>query len=235
MVLLDYLPRHKPWGWLRLAQGPAALEEVPGLDFAKVMGSGHGGGFSLRPSGTHQGVIALLDHLQTAQAFLQGPEVAAMRERARHSWTGLLTVESARGSWDGQSWAATAPKQLGPSATLPASHADQPLAVITRASIRPTKAMTFWKHAPGSQADLQQAPGCRLAMGLGEAPLLRQCTFSLWQDTASMQAYAQGSAHGAAARAAWRQDFFSESLFVRMRLLEEQGHWPAAPAQAARP
>lgn len=225
VALADYHPRHKAWGWLRLAQGGRELSKVPGLCFAKIMGSGHGGGFSLRPSGTHQGLIAVLDDAANAQAFLQGPQLQAMRERSRQFWTGLMSIDSARGAWDGKTWSATPERCLASHAPQLPDGARRPLAVITRASIRPAQALTFWRHAPASQRALQSAPGCMLAMGLGEAPLLRQCTFSLWRNTASMEAYARGGAHGRAAQAAWQKDFFSESLFLRMRLLSHEGHW----------
>jgi len=62
-------------------------------------------------------------------------------------------------------------------------------------------------------------------MGLGEAPLVRQCTFSLWKDTSSMLDYAHQGAHQAAIEAAYRHNYFAESMFVRMRLLEHHGQW----------
>jgi spheroidene monooxygenase len=104
--------------------------------------------------------------------------------------------------------------------------ADAPVAVLTRASIRPQKAMSFWRRAPGTERALAESPGCELAIGLGEAPLLRQCTFSVWRDTPSMEGYARGGAHGRAAQFAWREGHFSESLFVRMRVLASAGAWP---------
>ncbi len=224
VALADYQPRHRTWGWLRLAHGPSELGQVPGLAFAKVMGSGQGGGFSLRPSATHQGLITAFRDAASAQAFLAGQHLQAMRERSRQFWAGLMAIESARGAWDGQTWAPTPEDRLGPHAGA-GSQRHPPLAVLTRASIRPAQALAFWRHAPASQAALQSAPGCLLAIGLGEAPLLRQCTFSLWRNTAAMQAYAQDGAHGRAAQAAWQKDFFSESLFMRMRLLAHEGHW----------
>ena len=62
-------------------------------------------------------------------------------------------------------------------------------------------------------------------MGLGEAPLVRQCTFSLWQDTAAMLQYAHQGAHQVASAAAYKHQFFSESLFVRMQVLQMAGVW----------
>ncbi len=232
VVLVDYLRQHRAWGWKRLARGPSAFRAVPGMQFAKVMGSGHDGGFSLRPSTSHQGLICLLDTTEQAQAFLAGPLVQDARTRARESWTGLLAVTSSRGQWDGQAWAPSTAQALGAHAH-DAALVEAPVAALTRASIRPTKVAAFWRHAPASQEAMAQARGCDLAVGLGEAPVLRQCTFSLWQDVQAMTAYARGGAHGAAAQAAVRQDYFTESMFVRMKLLESSGDWKSLHAGGA--
>lgn len=246
VLLADYERQHQAWGWLRLAHGSAALKDMPGLRFAKVMGSGHGGGFSIRPSASHQGLITVFEQLEQAQNFLNSAYVAAGRERSRQWWSAVMSVASARGEWDGQAWAPTSapallaiphshttpvlpPVALAPSAAVVG---DSALAVITRASIRPAKALAFWRYAPAAQADLEQAPGCLLAMGLGEAPLVRQCTFSLWRDTPSMLAYAHTGAHQTAIEAAHRHGFFSESLFLRMQVLAQDGQWKTHTAPA---
>ena len=237
VLLVEYLPKHKGWGWLRLAQGQASLQQVPGLRFAKVMGSGHQGGFSIRPSASHQGLITVFDDAASAQAFLQGPQIEAYKERARQFWAGLMCVDSARGAWDGHLWGNTPSRSLLDFENKRDSSGQGPLAVITRASIRPAKAMAFWRFAPSAQTDLENAPGCTLAIGLGEAPLLRQCTFSLWQNTPSMLAYAHGGAHQTALEAAYKNDFFAESLFVRMRVMQQEGLWqqPGQPGVSLTP
>jgi hypothetical protein len=237
VVLVDFLRKHQGWGWLRLVAGATPYKDVPGLTMVKVMGSGHGGGFSLRPSATHQGPICTFSHLDLAQKFLESPAVQAYRERARECWTGVLTVQSARGHWDKQIWQASSSEAMGDQgqaqASMPAQPAG-PFAVLTRASIIPTKAMAFWRYAPAAQADLDKSPGCLLAMGLGEAPLVRQCTFSLWQDTAAMLNYARQGAHQVASAAAYKHQFFSESLFVRMQVLQMAGVWQGQPFQFQR-
>ncbi len=226
VVLVDYQRSHRRWGWLRLMQGTSGLKDIPGLLFGKVMGSGSNGGFSLRPSSTHQGVIGLFDQAEQALAFMDGPMVAAFRDRAARFWCGLMSVESSRGSWDGQAWnPSPLPSPLAQ--LIQAEPKPQLLAALTRASIRPAKAMSFWKQAPAAQDDLLKSPGCLLAMGLGEAPLLRQCTFSLWEDTASMLAYSLNGAHRKAIEQAYSKGYFSESMFVRMRVLQSRGHWPS--------
>ncbi len=234
VVLVDFLRQHQGWGWLRLVAGATPYKEVPGLTMVKVMGSGHGGGFSLRPSATHQGLICTFSHLDMALKFLDSPWVQAYRDRARECWTGVMSVQSARGHWDKQAWQASTLEALGaqlqahdPARVQPMG----PFAVLTRASIVPTKAMAFWRYAPAAQADLGKSPGCLLAMGLGEAPLVRQCTFSVWQDTAAMLQYAHQGAHQLASAAAYKHQFFSESLFVRMQVMQMAGVWKGQPFQ----
>ncbi len=233
VLLADFARQHQGWGWLRLVAGATPYKEVPGLTMAKVMGSGHGGGFSLRPSATHQGLICTFTHLDLAQKFLDSTWVQAYQERARELWRGILSVQSARGHWDKQAWLSTSAEALAGQ-----SEPKGPVAVLTRASIVPTKAMAFWRYAPAAQAGLSQSQGCLLSMGLGEAPLVRQCTFSLWQDMAAMLQYAQQGAHQVASAAAYKHQFFSESLFVRMQVLQMSGVWQGQafdlPRHAAR-
>ena len=66
LLLADIVQSSRWWGWLRIVQGSAALRSVPGLLFAKLLGSGHEGGFGLKPSASRQGLFALFESAQTA-------------------------------------------------------------------------------------------------------------------------------------------------------------------------
>jgi hypothetical protein len=215
LLLVQLRPAALAWGWSRVALGERLLLGVPGLRFARALGSGHEGGFGLRPSFTRQGLFACFDDLAAAEAFLGGERVQEYHRHARELLTVTLRATSCRGRWDGQVIGVGAP------GTAPG----EPVAALTRASIRPAVAAAFWARAPAAQAGLEKAPGCRLAVGLGEAPLLRQATFSLWDDSAAMDAYARAGTHAAAIGDARRLGFFSESMFVRFRPLAVQGVW----------
>ena len=230
VLLVDFLRAHQGWGWMRLVQGAAAFKDTPGLLFTKVMGSGHEGGFVLRPSATHQGLVCMFENAEQADQFIDSAAVKAYAERAKSIFVSALAVTSARGSWDGRAWDATPPERLGKYLDMDTQAAG--MAALTRASIRPAKAVAFWRYAPAAQDDLKNAPGCELAMGLGEAPLVRQCTFSVWKDTPSMVDYAHTGAHQQAIAAAYKNDFFSESMFVRMRVLLRQGQWSGVMSDA---
>jgi hypothetical protein len=66
-------------------------------------------------------------------------------------------------------------------------------------------------------------------VGLGEAPLLRQATFSVWRSEADLRAYAHAGAHRRAIEAAYGEGYFSESLFARFTPVAAGGYWQGAP------
>jgi spheroidene monooxygenase len=215
LVLVDFTAGARLWGWSRLVLQGWPLRHVPGLRFAKVLGSGHEGGFGVRPSATRQGLFLTFDDAAAAQRFVAGsPVLAAYRAHAREMLVATLQACSSRGSWSGAAVQVSVP-------TPPRG----PLVSLTRASIRPRHALAFWRMAPSAERALEQVPGCRLAVGLGEAPLLRQCTVSLWDNAVALDAYARQGAHQQAIRAAYGGRYFSESMFVRFVPVQLQGVW----------
>jgi hypothetical protein len=230
VMLVNLRAGHRGWGWHRLMRGPRSLGPQPGLLFCKLMGSGAGGGFGLKPSVSHQGLLALFGNDEQARAFCASPLLQDYQERSEHAWVGRLSIISARGAWDGHAWRPTSRESLGhagdPPAVTPTPAATGPLAAITRASIRPSQALHFWRQAPAAQAQMAGVDGCLLAVGLGEAPVLRQCTFSIWSDLQAMRAYAGQGAHRQAVEQVQARHLFSESLFLRLQLLAQTGHWP---------
>jgi spheroidene monooxygenase len=215
LLIARLRPAYWPWSWGRLAFSRWFTDQAPGLQFIKTLGSGRGGGFGLAPSASYQGVFCFFDDIEHAEQFEARSELLdRYRQRSDECLTITLQTANARGSWDGVSL------QSGP--PIPSN---APIAALTRASIRPSAAAAFWRYAPAAQAGLATAEGCELAIGLGEAPLLRQATFSLWQNAAAMDAYARTGAHEEAIRAAWRHTFFSESMFIRFAPLAMRGTW----------
>lgn len=191
------------------------MRSVPCLRFAKLLGSGYEGGFGLRPSGSRQGLFAVFSNLRSAEEFMAHSELPeTYRQRSREMCVVKLRAWSCRGSWDGTHFSAsTTPPERGP------------VAALTRASIHLHKAPAFWRHAPAAQESLTTAPGVQLAVGLGEAPFLRQATFSIWDSVAAMDAYARSGAHMEAIRAAAAHQYFSESMFVRFVPISISGAW----------
>jgi spheroidene monooxygenase len=217
LVLIDLAPGSLLWGWSRVVLGNRLLREVRGLRFAKAMGSGEDGGFGLWPSATRQSLLAVFDGEHAAEDFLTAsPTMAAYRAHARECCIAVMRATSSRGRWGGSSVAVTAAAEDVGAA---------PVAALTRASIRFSRAWKFWRHSPASEHAIAQAVGCRLAVGMGEAPLLRQATFSVWDRQTDMDAYARTGPHLDAIRAAQHEGYFSESMFVRFKVLRLEGQF----------
>jgi hypothetical protein len=213
-LLADIAPRYRLWGYARFVIGRFVMRRVPGLVMSKVMGSGDGGGFGLKPSSSRQALFCLFTDEACADAFLSSPTAQAYAQRSQEFCSAKLRAYSCKGTWSGQSIAVTASvPEVGPIATL------------TRASIRPFSALRFWRMQPASEVSLNAASGCLLATGVGEAPFFRQATFSLWTSTEAMDAYARSGAHLAAIRAAHDGAFFSESMFARFVPCSLSGRW----------
>ena len=215
LLLADIAQASRLWGWSRIVKGPQALDGIPGLLFSKVLGSGYEGGFGLRPSPSRQGLFGLFESLETAQDFIAHSSlIQAYQERSDEFCCVILKTWSCRGSWDGHSLAVCTAQPI-----------KGPVAALTRASIKLGKAPSFWRYAPPSQTALEGAKGCQLAVGLGEAPFVRQATFSIWDSVADMNAYARSGSHLEAIQAAAQNDYFSESMFARFVPLQVLGQW----------
>ncbi len=213
-LLADIAPEHRLWGYARFVIGRFVMRGVPGLVMSKVMGSGDGGGFGLKPSGSRQALFCLFTDEAAADAFLDSSRAEAYEKRSQEFCSAKLRAYSCKGTWSGQSIAVTA--------SVPE---EGPIATLTRASIRPFSALRFWRMQPASEVSLNAADGCLLATGVGEAPFFRQATFSLWASTAAMDRYARTGAHLAAIRAAHQGAFFSESMFARFVPCSLTGNW----------
>lgn len=195
-----------------------ALRQEKRALFWKLCGSGTGEGFTPRPNWGVWAILAVWPDEATARrATGSSPVWARWRARSDESWTIFLDPLSARGRWAGVN-------PFLPDA--PAAEQTGPMAALTRATVRPTKAMRFWDRVPSISAMIGSDPNVAFKIGIGELPLLHQVTFSIWPDTASMAAFARGDGpHGRAIRAVREGNWFNEELYARFRLLGAVGSW----------
>jgi len=214
ILLADIAPRFRWWGYMRFVVQRFLMRDIAGLVFFKVLGSGFDGGFGLKPSASRQALFCMFQDEACADRFLASDMAKSYASRSLEFCTAKLRAYSCKGTWSGQHIDVTATEpDFGPIATL------------TRASIRPSRARAFWRMQPASEVSLNSAADCLLATGVGEAPFFRQATFSLWGSVQAMDRYARSGAHLAAIRAAYEGRFFSESMFVRFVPLSLSGQW----------
>jgi hypothetical protein len=129
----------------------------------------------------------------------------------------LLRPLSSRGSWDGR-------EPFGAPTEEVAAPEDGPVLVLTRSTLRLTRARRFYRAIPPIAEELRTATGIRLAFGIGEAPLRRQGTVSLWTSARAMTAFAYGARHHRAAITTTPdQRWYAEELFTRFAVVEADG------------
>jgi hypothetical protein len=96
--------------------------------------------------------------------------------------------------------------------------------VLTRATLRTRRALRFYRAVPGVAHDLRAARGCRVAFGIGESPLLRQGTVSVWESADAVRGFTStSSAHRAAVAATPREAWYAEELFARFAVVDAEG------------
>jgi hypothetical protein len=200
-----------PFALLRAAVDPWRLRRTPGVRFAKVLGTGDGRTFTLRDADPRRwGVLCVWEDEAQADA----PVIAGWRRLAHEEWRVDLALVHARGRWARQE----------PFGTPVASGHHGPVAAITRARLRPSRARTFRRAVPAVVGDLAEQPGLRFSIGIGEAPIGLQGTFSVWASAADLTAFAyRGAAHRAVVRRTPQIGWYAEELFARFAIVRTVG------------
>jgi heme-degrading monooxygenase HmoA len=206
------------WGLAQMGTTPPKLAQVEGLRFFKLLGSGQGLVFSLRPDFGRYGMMAVWESEAAADTFFTHSEIfAEYRQRCAEVWTVKLLPVKTHGLWDG----------VNPFHPLyPAPSPDEPLAVLTRAAINWQSLLPFWRNAFRTRHSLEKAGGLIASIGVGELPFVRQATFSIWESARHMQQYAyQNPEHREVIQKTREGHWYKEELFARFRIVSSTGTW----------
>jgi hypothetical protein len=95
---------------------------------------------------------------------------------------------------------------------------------ITRARIKWRWNLRFWAAVPPVVNDLSDSSGLITSLGIGEAPIGLQGTFSLWKSPQALREFAyNGQAHKAVIEATQRNRWYAEEMFGRFALISRAG------------
>lgn len=206
----------------RMGLSRRLFRHVAGLRFVRMLGSGSRNGFSMMPNFGVYGLLCSWESEQAAQSFFSDNQpFCALRNRSCDSITFYMHTTTAHGQWHGQQ----------PFVPTHEPRPNGPVAVITRAAIRPRLMWQFWRFVPSVSASMSGFSGNLFAVGVGELPLIEQATFSIWESTDAMKQYAyRGAAHSAVIRRTRELGWYSEELFARFIPYKCAGSWPGFEA-----
>ena len=189
------------------------LKKLPGISFVKMLGTGKGESFTPKDADpTRWGILVTVSENQISnldKSFV----IRSWQKICKKEYRVILKPISSHGFWSRKQpflvenfdWSAK-------------------IAAVTRARIVWRKNLIFWRAVPPVTESLHQSPGLLNAIGIGEAPIGLQGTFSVWKDAASLRDFAyKGKAHSEAIKATSAQQWYSEELFARFAVIEERG------------
>ena len=211
-------PQGVPAALTRMALDRVHLARTPGARFAKLLGTGDGRTFTVRDADPLRwAAVVAWDSPDAADAFEASRTARAWRRLATERLAVRLRPLTSHGRWSGR-------EPFGPADTTAARDHEGPVASITRARLRLRRAASFWSAVPPVSTELGGGTGLRLALGLGEAPLGYQGTFSLWDDTDALRRFAhRGPAHRDVMARTPTEGWYAEELFARFAVLSVQG------------
>jgi len=204
-------PRAIPFALLAMALDRFALQSSANVGFYKSLGTGKGETFTpVDANSLRWGLVAQVNDLD---AFDQSMVVKRWRKNSIGEFRAVLEPISSHGKWAGKEpFVASVKDWTGP------------VAAITRARIKWHQNFRFWSSVPPVTISLKSAPGLMAAIGIGEAPIGLQGTFSLWESSAAIKDFAyKGAAHQKAIADTATYDWYSEELFARFAVKDMRG------------
>jgi hypothetical protein len=223
VVVYFFTVPHKsiPFAFLSMAIDRMRSRKFTGISFSKLLGTGSGQTFT--PSDavlTRWGVVVVIDE-NRIKAFDQSSIISNWRKRSTSEFRAVLSPLSSHGLWT---------KKNPFDFIAPLSNPDAQIAALTRARIKWNKNFIFWKSVPPVVIDLHSNPGLNAAIGIGEAPIGLQGTFSLWKSASALRDFAyKGKAHQVAIAQTQSIGWYSEELFARFEVLELRGEITTHP------
>jgi hypothetical protein len=203
-----------PFALFRMAIDRTLLRRRNSVTFAKMLGCGKGETFTPRDADpTRWGCLVVIPENQLA-ALDSSSTIRTWRNKSISEFRVVLDPIAATGMWSKQK----------PFETSAPANFDGQVVAITRARIKASQTMRFFKSVPPVTASLHSSPGLISTIGIGEAPIGLQGTFSLWESMQAIKDFAyKGEAHQKAIAQTAEFDWYAEELFARFAVQEIRG------------
>jgi heme-degrading monooxygenase HmoA len=219
-------PRWKaPLALGRLGTDRVRMPRVAGLAFWRLLGTGSGDRTGRGADLARTAVFAVWEDEADLDRFLAGHAIARRWDRAEEAWHVRLRSIGGHGRWRG----------VDPLDGLEPGDRQGAVAIITRADVRRDAWRTFGAASDVVDLELHTAPGLIDVVGIGEAPVGRLATFSLWESLADARHFAyRMPEHVDVVRRTRDERWYSEELFARFEPYGSRGTWNGRDPLAGR-
>ncbi|MCC5937185.1 MAG: spheroidene monooxygenase [Lunatimonas sp.] len=205
-----YPKNRRWWAFNQMQLAQKILQQTEGVLFGKLMGTGGGFGFSLKPDFRTYALLIVWENNSYAGTYYDTELFGRFNQQAESQTTHWMACVQSHGSWGGKNpFSTSAPYERGP------------LMVITRARVRWQKIPQFLLQVPRASKSAEHAKGLVFTKGIGEWPAIEQATFSIWASESEMKSYAYRAAHQEIIRKVKKERWYGEELFARFVPLEE--------------
>lgn len=205
-------------GFSRMGRDRPELQRTPGLRFWRLLGTAAGDSMEMGGDLRRWALLAFWRSEEDLDAFLDASPVSARWDAlgAERYDLRLATIR-AHGSW--------ARGNFSIDRAAPVRR-DDPVAILTHATMRPRGVARFWRAVPGPSDAIREHPEHLASVGIADVPIVRQATFSLWRSLAGAQDYAyRGEAHKTVIDRTRAEGWYRAELFARFRILGATGTW----------
>lgn len=215
LTVIRYSKPTIPFAFLAMAIHRLPLTLNKNCKFWKLMGSGKNGTFDKHADLQQWALLTVWDSNEDFESFRLKSFISSWwKTFALETYTVLCEPLSSHGKWDGS-------EPFGP---VQNTVYDGPVAVLTRATIRFNRLKNFWANVDRTAKLMLGSRGYITSFGIGEAPLYRQATFSVWESIEDVKAFAYESAeHREVIRKTREENWYSEELFARFKPIASFG------------
>jgi hypothetical protein len=215
-----HLVRERPWraplAMARLGLDRPRLSRTDGLVFWRLLGTGKSDDTGPSSDLRRTALFAVWDDEAALDRFMVSSSIARRWRHADEAWHVRLRGVGGHGTWRG----------VDVLDGLEPGTPDGPVAIITRADVE-RRAWRPFRRAGGPVSDeVRAADGLLAVVGIGEAPVGRLGTFSVWRSLADARRFSTSMPHHReVVRRTRAEQWYSEEMFARFEPYGSSGSW----------